>query len=123
MEDLASFDEDLSDCLYKLPSENLPLVSLKLKYCDNFKMTGEPVSHSHSYSDFFPLTLHSTLQLEEAAKEVADEVTRPRPAGEETVQDIQVMLKSDAHHASIRGLKVQTHSFLYLSFSCFSSTV
>uniref|UniRef100_A0A8D3BYU6 DNA replication licensing factor MCM5 n=1 Tax=Scophthalmus maximus TaxID=52904 RepID=A0A8D3BYU6_SCOMX len=25
MEDLASFDEDLSDCLYKLPSENLPL--------------------------------------------------------------------------------------------------
>lgn len=34
MEDLASFDEDLSDCLYKLPSENLPLVSLKLKYSD-----------------------------------------------------------------------------------------
>lgn len=26
MEDLASFDEDLSDCLYKLPTENLPLV-------------------------------------------------------------------------------------------------
>uniref|UniRef100_A0A8C9RKN5 DNA replication licensing factor MCM5 n=1 Tax=Scleropages formosus TaxID=113540 RepID=A0A8C9RKN5_SCLFO len=25
MEDLASFDEELSDCLYKLPSENLPL--------------------------------------------------------------------------------------------------
>uniref|UniRef100_A0A8C9XJM3 DNA replication licensing factor MCM5 n=1 Tax=Sander lucioperca TaxID=283035 RepID=A0A8C9XJM3_SANLU len=25
MEDLASFDEDLSDCLYKVPSENLPL--------------------------------------------------------------------------------------------------
>uniref|UniRef100_A0A6Q2X1F3 DNA replication licensing factor MCM5 n=1 Tax=Esox lucius TaxID=8010 RepID=A0A6Q2X1F3_ESOLU len=25
MEDLASFDEDLSDCLHKLPSENLPL--------------------------------------------------------------------------------------------------
>lgn len=32
MEDLASFDEDLSDCLYKLPTENLPLVSLKLTY-------------------------------------------------------------------------------------------
>lgn len=30
MEDLASFDEDLSDCLYKLPTENLPLVSLRL---------------------------------------------------------------------------------------------
>lgn len=27
MEDLASFDEDLSDCLYKLPTENLSLVS------------------------------------------------------------------------------------------------
>lgn len=45
-------------------------------------------------------------QLEEAAKEVADEVTRPRPVGEEAVQDVQVMLKSDAHHASIRSLKV-----------------
>lgn len=32
MEDLASFDEDLSDCLYKLPTENLPLVSLKLSF-------------------------------------------------------------------------------------------
>uniref|UniRef100_A0A4W5PRW5 DNA replication licensing factor MCM5 n=1 Tax=Hucho hucho TaxID=62062 RepID=A0A4W5PRW5_9TELE len=70
MEDLASFDEDLSDCLYKMPSENLPL-------------------------------------LEEAAQEVADEVTRPRPLGEETVQEIQVMLKSDAHPASIRNLKVR----------------
>lgn len=28
MEDLASFDEDLSDCLYKLPTENLPLVRM-----------------------------------------------------------------------------------------------
>lgn len=46
-------------------------------------------------------------QLEEAAQEVADEVTRPRPVGEETVQDIQVMLKSDAHPASIRNLKVR----------------
>lgn len=34
MEDLASFDEDLSDCLYKLPSENLPLVGLKPTYID-----------------------------------------------------------------------------------------
>ncbi|XP_032442655.1 DNA replication licensing factor MCM5 [Xiphophorus hellerii] len=75
MEDLASFDEDLSDCLYKLPTENLPL-------------------------------------LEEAAKEVADEVTRPRPVGEDTVQDIQVMLKSDAHHASIRSLKSEQVSRL-----------
>ncbi len=49
-------------------------------------------------------------QLEEAAQEVADEVTRPRPVGEETVQDIQVMLKSDAHPASIRNLKVRKYS-------------
>ncbi|KAF7666374.1 hypothetical protein LDENG_00109500 [Lucifuga dentata] len=75
MEDLASFDEDLSDCLYKLPTENLSL-------------------------------------LEEAAKEVADEVTRPRPVGEETIEDIQVMLKSDAHHASIRNLKSEQVSRL-----------
>ncbi|CAB1433421.1 unnamed protein product [Pleuronectes platessa] len=75
MEDLASFEEDLADCLYKLPTENLPL-------------------------------------LEEAAKEVADEVTRPRPVGEETVEDIQVMVKSDAHHASIRCLKSEQVSRL-----------
>uniref|UniRef100_A0AAZ3RPN5 DNA replication licensing factor MCM5 n=1 Tax=Oncorhynchus tshawytscha TaxID=74940 RepID=A0AAZ3RPN5_ONCTS len=68
MEDLASFDEDLSDCLYKA--------------------------------------------LEEAAQEVADEVTRPRPLGEETVQEIQVMLKSDAHPASIRNLKSEQVSRL-----------
>lgn len=46
------------------------------------------------------------LQLEEAAKEVADEVTRPRPSGEEVLQDIQVMLKSDASPSGIRSLKV-----------------
>ena len=50
------------------------------------------------------LTNHT--QLEEAAKDVADEVTRPRPVGEEAVQDIQVLLKSDAHPSSIRSLKV-----------------
>ncbi|XP_030062648.1 DNA replication licensing factor MCM5 [Microcaecilia unicolor] len=68
MEDLASFDEDLADSLYKQPAEHLQL-------------------------------------LEEAAQEVADEVTRPRPAGEETLQDIQVMLRSSANPASIRSLK------------------
>uniref|UniRef100_A0A8D1FT60 DNA replication licensing factor MCM5 n=1 Tax=Sus scrofa TaxID=9823 RepID=A0A8D1FT60_PIG len=68
MEDLASFDEDLADYLYKQPAEHLQL-------------------------------------LEEAAKEVADEVTRPRPTGDEVLQDIQVMLKSDASPSSIRSLK------------------
>ncbi|XP_048377594.1 DNA replication licensing factor MCM5 isoform X2 [Stegostoma tigrinum] len=43
--------------------------------------------------------------LEEAAREVADEVTRPRPAGEETLQEIQVMLRSSANCANIRSLK------------------
>lgn len=33
-------------------------------------------------------------------------MTRPRPAGEEVLQDIQVMLKSDASPSSIRSLKV-----------------
>ncbi|XP_022374772.1 DNA replication licensing factor MCM5 isoform X2 [Enhydra lutris kenyoni] len=75
MEDLASFDEDLADYLYKQPAEHLQL-------------------------------------LEEAAKEVADEVTRPRPAGEEVLQDIQVMLKSDASPSSIRSLKSDMMSHL-----------
>ncbi|XP_053577356.1 DNA replication licensing factor MCM5 [Bombina bombina] len=75
MEDLASFDEDLADYLYKQPTEHLQL-------------------------------------LEEAAQEVADEVTRPRPAGEETIQEIQVMLKSDANPANIRSLKSEQMSHL-----------
>uniref|UniRef100_A0A8B9Z7H6 DNA replication licensing factor MCM5 n=1 Tax=Buteo japonicus TaxID=224669 RepID=A0A8B9Z7H6_9AVES len=75
MEDLASFDEDLADYLYKQPAEHLQL-------------------------------------LEEAAKEVADEVTRPRPSGEETLQDIQVMLRSDANAANIRSLKSDQMSHL-----------
>uniref|UniRef100_A0A8D0H3A0 DNA replication licensing factor MCM5 n=1 Tax=Sphenodon punctatus TaxID=8508 RepID=A0A8D0H3A0_SPHPU len=75
MEDLASFDEDLADYLYKQPAEHLQL-------------------------------------LEEGAKEVADEVTRPRPAGEETLQDVQVMLKSDANPANIRSLKSDQMSHL-----------
>uniref|UniRef100_V9KHZ1 DNA replication licensing factor MCM5 n=2 Tax=Callorhinchus milii TaxID=7868 RepID=V9KHZ1_CALMI len=43
--------------------------------------------------------------LEQAAKEVADEVTRPRPAGEETLHEIQVLLRSDANSANLRSLK------------------
>lgn len=33
-------------------------------------------------------------------------MTRPRPIGEEVLQDIQVILKSDASPSSIRSLKV-----------------
>ncbi|XP_075035781.1 DNA replication licensing factor MCM5 [Mixophyes fleayi] len=75
MEDLASFDEDLADYLYKQPTEHIQL-------------------------------------LEEAAQEVADEVTRPRPAGEESVQEIQVMLRSDANPTNIRSLKSEQMSHL-----------
>lgn len=48
-------------------------------------------------SDFLPL-------LEEAATEVADEITSPRPEGEEALEDIQVILKSEAEPLSVRGL-------------------
>jgi DNA replication licensing factor MCM5 len=50
--------------------------------------------------------IYAVLQLEEAAKEVADEITAPRPEGETVVQDIQVLLKSDANSISVRDLKV-----------------
>ncbi|CAB4030081.1 DNA replication licensing factor mcm5-like, partial [Paramuricea clavata] len=49
-------------------------------------------------SEYLPL-------FEEAAKEAADESTRPRPEGEEEIQDIQVTLKSDANPDGIRYLK------------------
>jgi len=45
-------------------------------------------------------------QFEEAAREVADEVTKPRPEGEEEVEDIQVMISSAANSTSVRSLKV-----------------
>ncbi|VVD04660.1 DNA replication licensing factor Mcm5 [Leptidea sinapis] len=50
--------------------------------------------------------------LEEAAKELADELTAPRPEGEEKVEDIQVLLISDAHAANLRELKSETVSRL-----------
>ena len=46
------------------------------------------------------------FQFEEAAKEVADELTKPRPEGEEEVQDIQVMLNSNRNPSALRDLKV-----------------
>ncbi|XP_014219295.1 DNA replication licensing factor Mcm5 [Copidosoma floridanum] len=50
--------------------------------------------------------------FEEAAKEVADEITSPRPIGEERMEDIQVLLSSDAHCVSLRGMKPDTVSKL-----------
>ncbi|GFX66513.1 DNA replication licensing factor mcm5-A [Trichonephila clavipes] len=43
--------------------------------------------------------------FEEAVKEVADEITRPRPVGEEEIQDIQVTLRSNADPILLRDLK------------------
>ena len=37
---------------------------------------------------------------------MADEITRPRPAGEEEVHDIQITLKSNANPVGVRDLKV-----------------
>jgi DNA replication licensing factor MCM5 len=47
------------------------------------------------------------LQLEDAAKEVADEMTQPRGEGREQVQPVQVMLCSDENEQTIRSLKVR----------------
>lgn len=49
-------------------------------------------------AEFLPL-------FEDAAREMADEVTKPRPMGEEEVQDIQITLKSDANPMSVRELR------------------
>ncbi|KAG7298070.1 minichromosome maintenance protein 5 [Plutella xylostella] len=57
------------------------------------------------------LTEHLPI-LEEAAKELADELTAPRPEGEEKVEDIQVLLSSDAHPSNLRELKSETVSRL-----------
>ena len=44
--------------------------------------------------------------FEDAAREIADEITRPRPDGEEQVRNIQVMLRSEANPIHIRQLTV-----------------
>lgn len=69
MEDVAGFDEMLSDKIYKQPTEHLQI-------------------------------------FEDAAREVADEITSPRPEGEEEVQDIQILIQSNANPINIRELKV-----------------
>uniref|UniRef100_A0A0L8I367 DNA replication licensing factor MCM5 n=1 Tax=Octopus bimaculoides TaxID=37653 RepID=A0A0L8I367_OCTBM len=47
----------------------------------------------------------NVVEFEDAAKEVADEITQPRPEGEEIVQDIQVTLASNANATALRNLK------------------
>jgi DNA replication licensing factor MCM5 len=50
--------------------------------------------------------------FEEAATEVADEITSPRPEGEEEVEKIQVMLFSEGNPCSIRDLSAEIVSRL-----------
>nr|XP_018901469.1 PREDICTED: DNA replication licensing factor Mcm5 [Bemisia tabaci] len=75
IEDIAHFDENLADKLYKQPSELVPV-------------------------------------LEEGLKEVADEVTSPRPEGEEDVEDMQLLLSSNDECISMRELKSNIVSHL-----------
>lgn len=51
-------------------------------------------------------------QFEEAAKEVVDELTSPRPEGQQEIEDIQVMLISDAEPGKIRELRSEKVSKL-----------
>lgn len=57
----------------------------------------------------------SLIQFEEAAKEVADEVTKPRPLGEEEVQDIQITLKSETNPMGVRDLKVCKNMHIFVN--------
>ncbi|XP_044727664.1 DNA replication licensing factor Mcm5 [Chrysoperla carnea] len=50
--------------------------------------------------------------FEEAARDVADEITSPRPEGEEQIEDIQIMLTSDANPAGLRDMKSEVVSRL-----------
>lgn len=50
--------------------------------------------------------------FEEAAKDVVDEITAPRPEHEEEVQDIQILLNSGANPTNIRDLKSESVSRL-----------
>lgn len=53
--------------------------------------------------------------FEEAATEVVDELTAPRPSGEEKVEDIQITFNSDSHASNLRALKVGLTVSLLLS--------
>lgn len=107
LEDLASFDEALADKMYKQPAEHLAVVSHRLHdmICVVLLLHDVKV-FAHLFS----------FQFEEAAKEVADEITAPRPKGEENVHDIQILLSSDANCSSLRDMKV-SHLIYCVSFT------
>lgn len=99
------------------------LFKLRKKQLRNFRDTLKRNYNLHQYSlevniedvGSFDETLADKLYkqptehlpiFEEAAKEVADELTAPRPEGEELVEDVQIMLSSDANPSNLRDLKV-----------------
>ena len=95
LQDLLTFDSQLADKLIKLPAEFLPLVSRHLRsLC---------VANASLRASMY---MHVRTQFEDAAKQAADELTQPRPLGEEKMEEIQVMLKSDANPMQIRQLEV-----------------
>lgn len=51
--------------------------------------------------------------FEDAAKEVVDEITKPRPEGEENVKPIQVMIRSEANPMNIRQLSAEQVAKLF----------
>ena len=74
---------------------------------------GHVASYDDELADFIYQRPAEYVPLfEQAAKEVADEITRPRPDGEEEVEDIQVMFKSSARTVSVRSLKASMMSKL-----------
>lgn len=51
--------------------------------------------------------------FEEAAKDVAEEITTPRPEGEEEVQDIQIILSSESNPTNLRDMKVRNYIIMH----------
>lgn len=75
------------------------------------KLKNSQLKCCHSYINKYILKIYNNqinffLKFEDAAKEIADEITRPRPDGEEHVKNIQVMLRSEANPIFIRQLTV-----------------
>lgn len=69
--------------------------------------------YNESLSDKLVRQPTEYLQIfEEAALEVADEITAPRPEDEEQMQQIQILLRSNANPTNIRDLKSDSVSHL-----------
>ncbi|XP_002128725.2 DNA replication licensing factor mcm5-A-like [Ciona intestinalis] len=74
---------------------------------------GHLASYDDELADFIYQRPAEYLPLfEQAAKEIADEVTRPRPENEEDIKDIQISFKSSARSVSVRALNATMMSKL-----------